>query len=207
MDNEKLNITISFIVAISTFLSTVYGIKSFQNQKEYEKNEQAFREFYVPLLQLIEKHLYVSNINTSSFLTVKTAIHQLIKDKYIYVPLEVQSAYSTFEATANEKNYKEFCDCFMTYYYEISNICGLKRITIRHRNKNKWYSSRFKCVIANIKYCFNCMYFILVGLGIWMLSMSIIFALFKWIGIMQLKIYRVTRSVFERVTPYTLTFK
>lgn len=171
MDNEKLNIIISLVVAIATFISTLYGIKSFKKQKEYEKYEVSFKEFYVPLLQLIEKHLYVSDINSSSFLSAKTSVHKLIEDKYIYVPFRIQNAFSAFESNNNEKNYKKFCDSFLTNYYEVSKVCGMKHITVWHRNKRKWYSSKLKFIFTNIKFWLDFIYLIFMGFSIWVISL------------------------------------
>jgi len=183
MDNEKLNIIISLVVAIATFISTLYGIKSFKKQKEYEKYEVSFKEFYVPLLQLIEKHLYVSDINSSSFLSAKTSVHKLIEDKYIYVPFRIQNAFSDFESNNNEKNYKKFCDSFLTNYYEVSKVCGMKHITVWHRNKCKWYSSKLKFIFTNIKFWLDFIYLIFMGFSIWVISLAIIFSFLKWVGI------------------------
>lgn len=181
MDNEKLNIIISLVVAIATFISTLYGIKSFKKQKEYEIS---FKEFYIPLLQLIKKHLYVSDINTPSFLSAKTSIHKLIEEKYIYVPFSIQNAFSAFEGNSNEKNYKKFCDSFIINYCEVSKICGMKRITVWHRNKCKWYSSKLKCVFTNIRVWLDFIYLFFMGLSIWVISLAIIFSFLKWVGIM-----------------------
>ncbi len=184
MNNEKWDISSSFIIKIATLFSSLYGVRSFKKQKEYEKYEASFNEFYIPLLKLIEKHLYVTNYNTQSFLAAKTSIHQLMEDKYIYVPFDIQIAFRDFEDTANEKNYKKFCDCFISNYCEVSRICGMKHISVRHRNKNNWYSSKYKQIFANLKYYFDCAYYILIVITIWLVLMAIIFAFFKWIEIM-----------------------
>lgn len=183
MNNEKLNIIISLVLAIATFISTLYGIKAFRKQKEYEKCEISFKEFYVPLLQIIEKHLYVSDINTPSFLAAKTSIHKLIEDKYIYVPFCIQNAFGLFENNSNEKNYKKFCDSFITNYCEVSKVCGMKHITVWHRNKCKWYSSTLKCIFINVSFWLDFIYLIFMGLSIWIISLAIIFSFFKWLGL------------------------
>lgn len=183
MDNDNFNTVISCVVAIATLISAVYGVISFKKQKEYEKYEIAFKEFYIPLLQLIEKHLYVTNYNTPSFMTAKTSIHQLIEDKYIYVPFDIQNTFSAFEATPNEINYKMFCDHFLYKYCEVSKACGMKRITVRQRNKNKWYSSVRKRIFVNLKYGLDCLYIIFVGLEIWLILLLIFLKSLIWIGI------------------------
>lgn len=183
MDNEKLNIIIALVVASATLISSLYGVISFKKQKEYEKYEISFKEFYIPLLKIIEKHLYVSDINTPSFLAAKTSIHKLIKDEYIYVPFSIQTAFKDFESDSSVKSYKKFCDSFIANYCEVSKKCGMKHITVWHRNKYKWYSSKFKLVCTNIICLFNIIYWIFLSLSIWLISLGIIFSFFKWIGI------------------------
>lgn len=175
MDKKFIESFLSCVVQIATLISTVYGVFSFARQKKYEKSEIALTEFYIPLLQLIEKHLYTPDYNSESFLSAKTSIHKLFKDKYIHVPFELQRRFDVFEKSKNEKDYKKFCDCFLDYYCYISKKCGIKILTIPQRTAKKWYSSGWKKSRCTINLICDFISYIVIVLCIWGVSMLVLF--------------------------------
>lgn len=182
MNEAIIEKILSVIVSTVTLIGTIYGIFSFKKQKNYEKSETALTEFYVPLLQIIEKHLYTSNYNSSSFLNAKTSMHKLFKDKYIYVPFELQRIFNAFEENTNEKNYKSFCDCFLDYYCNISKKCGTKTLTTSQRFANNWYSSKWKKIWCRIELICTVFSYLTIGVCIWIVGTSVLFKILLMIS-------------------------
>lgn len=187
MDKEKIEVILSITVAISTFISALYGIRQYTHQKSYDKTQKAFENFYIPLFKLIDKHLYkINNFKSQSFNQAISNIRNLISEQYMYVPFELQSAFEDFcnsNNTQKEDSYLKFCDCFISNYREVSNICKQKQINTPLRNKMNWYVDAKQRILCNIIYCFSCIYFILIGISISGIFISITFYLFNLIGI------------------------
>lgn len=186
MDIEKIKIIISIIVALTTFITSIYSIRAFKSQKKYEKNETAFKEFYLPLMQIIEQHLYETDFTKPSFKAAKSSIHKLFQDKYMYVPFKLQKSFLDFEKEESTKTYNDFCDNLIELYCNSTKDFGIKILTVRQRNKFKWYSSIWKMIATNILHFLNCIYYILVILSIWFLGMSLFFKLLSWLNIKSL---------------------
>ena len=162
MDTEKIKSIISIIVALTTFITSIYSIKAFKSQKKYEKYETAFKEFYLPLMQIIEQHLYETDFTKPSFKAAKSSIHKLFQDKYIYVPFKLQKSFLDFEEKGGTKTYNDFCDNLIELYCNSAKDFGIKILTVRQRNKFNWYSSTWKRIKINIMCFLNCIYNILV---------------------------------------------
>ena len=173
MDTTILEKIISCIAGIATLVSTIYSVFSFRKQKNYERSEKALTEFYVPLLRIIEKHLYTDDYTTQSFLKAKTSMHKLFEDQYIFVPFELQRKFNIFKENTNEKNYKIFCDCFLDYYYNTSKNCGIKILTTTQRAANNWYSSKLKKFWCKIELICASISYLVIGVCIWAVVMSV----------------------------------
>lgn len=173
MDTAFLEKIISCIAGVIALFSTVYGMSSFRKQKNYERSEKALTEFYVPLLQTIEKHLYTTDYTSQSFLKVKTSMHKLFEEQYIFVPFDLQRKFTDFEENTNAKKYKIFCDCFLDYYYSTSKNCGIKILTIPQRFANNWYSSKLKKFWCEVELICKSISYLAIGVCIWAVVMSV----------------------------------
>lgn len=173
MDAAILEKIISCIAGVIALFSTVYGMSSFRKQKNYERSEKALTEFYVPLLQTIEKHLYTTDYTSQSFLKVKTSMHKLFEEQYIFVPFDLQRKFTDFEENTNAKKYKIFCDCFLDYYYSTSKNCGIKILTIPQRFANNWYSSKLKKFWCEVELICTSISYLAIGVCIWAVVMLV----------------------------------
>lgn len=181
MDTTILEKIISCIAGIVALFSTVYGMSSFRKQKNYERSEKALTEFYVPLLQTIEKHLYTTDYTSQTFLKAKTSVHKLFEDQYIFVPFDLQRKFTDFEENTNEKNYKIFCDCFLDYYYSTSKNCGMKILTIPQRAANNWYSSKLKKIWCKFELICTAFSYVMLGICIWVVGTSVLIKILNMI--------------------------
>lgn len=183
---EAINIINSIIVAITTLITSIYSVEAFKSHKNYEKNETAFKEFYLPLMQIIEQHLYKTDFTNPSFNAAKSSIHKLFQDKYMYVPFKLQKSFLDFEKNVSIKTYKVFCDKFIKLYCNSAKGFGTKILTVRQRNEFKWYSSIWKKIVINIMCFLNLIYYFSVAISIWFLGMSLFFKILSWLDITKI---------------------
>ncbi|MBQ8781232.1 MAG: hypothetical protein IJZ72_06125 [Oscillospiraceae bacterium] len=186
---EKAELIIKIISGIAALISAVGGIGKFRKQKEHEQAENKFRNFYIPAMKLLEKHLYISkqeDLNKQSFLSSKTAFHKLIDEQYMYVPFKLQDAFNDFEKSNGDnklKLYRKFCDYFINFYRENAKACGMKHLTVWRRNKLKWYSSTWKMILTNANVFLNLIYSSFIAFTIWLVIMAILLNVLKWLGL------------------------
>lgn len=183
MDSEKINILISLGLATVTTITSINGIKSYKNQKRYEKNELALKEFYIPLFQKLEKHLYKFDADNSDFKKTIKFISTFFRNKYIYVPFLLQITFNNFLDEPAPQKYNKFCDCFLNLYSSLSRACNTKPLTTHHRNMSKWYKGFVQRIFFNLKDILNFLYYLVVILTIWLVAMSILYKIFMWVNV------------------------
>lgn len=185
---EKTDFIIKIISGIAGLVSACESVWKFRKQKEHEQAETAFRSLYIPAMELIEDHLYVSNkddFNKPSFISCKTSLHKLIDEQYIYVPFNLQDTFNDFEKSTGDnriKSYNKFCDCFINYYRENANACGMKRLSVWRRNKLKWYSSTQKMILTNAMVIGEIISTLLMVVSISLIATVILLNALQWLG-------------------------